>query len=265
MTKFLTGFKQFQKTYFRDNTELFSKLAVGQAPKTLVIGCCDSRVDPTVITGADPGDMFTIRNVANLVPPYNLNDLNSLHGVSAAIEYAVNFLKVEDIIVLGHVKCGGIAALMGDVAVGEFIMPWMSIAKRARETVVRKFVDCPSDVQHRACERAAILVSLENLCSYPWIRDRLKAKTLTINGWYFDFEAGELYSYSPTSGGFEPMQHEPESATSLSLDRPALSTQKSFTSSGLSCPVKFELDKDNDAAIASADNSNKNPAKNLAV
>lgn len=207
MNKFLTGFKRFQKTYFRENTELYSRLAMGQQPKTLIVACCDSRVDPAIITDCDPGEVFTVRNVANLVPPYTPNEDNGgHHGVSAALEYAVNTLLVEDIIVLGHVACGGIAALMSDVKLGEFVQPWMSIARRAKENVLRKFSDCSPAIQARACERAAILVSLENLCSYPWIRDRLQAKTLTINGWYFDFEAGELFMYSPKTGGFEVLQ-----------------------------------------------------------
>ncbi|KAI8927626.1 carbonic anhydrase [Entophlyctis helioformis] len=204
MSKFLSGFKRFHKTYFASNTELFETLKNGQAPKTVLVGCCDSRVDPAILTDCDPGDLFVIRNVANLVAPYKPD--TGFHGVSAALEFAVKALHVENIIVLGHSKCGGIDALMSGVySQFEFIAPWMSIAQRAKEKTIKYFGDKPYDVQRRACEHASILQSLENLITYPWIRERLQAGEINMTGWYFDFEKGDLLGYNPDSLGFETL------------------------------------------------------------
>lgn len=206
MSKFLSGFKKFQKTFFQNNTDLYSKLAVGQNPKTLLVGCCDSRVDPVMITGSDPGDLFVVRNVANLIAPYAPD--KGHHGVSAAIEYAVKVLKVENIVVLGHVQCGGIRALMTmapDDESFEFIAPWMSIAIRAREKSLKLFGSNDLETQCRYCEHASILVSLENLVTYPWVKESLLSGQLSLNGWYFDFVTGQLTGYNPENNEFEAL------------------------------------------------------------
>lgn len=207
MSKLLSGFKRFHKSYFNDNKELFETLRNSQSPKTLLIGCCDSRCDPAIITDCDPGDLFIIRNVANLVAPYDCNHTAGFHGVSAALEFAVKGLNVENIIVMGHNKCGGILALMQGVPKDkfEFIESWMSIAQRAKDKVLKNFADQPIYTQAKACEQASILCSLENLTSYPWITDKLSSGELSINGWYFDFEKGELLGYNPSNSSFEPL------------------------------------------------------------
>ncbi|KAJ3253650.1 hypothetical protein HDU77_004462 [Chytriomyces hyalinus] len=206
MSKFLNGFKRFRKTYFGDNTELFNTLRNGQSPKTLLIACCDSRVDPAIITDCEPGDMFVVRNVANIVAPYHPD--GSHHGVSAAIEFAVKGLKVQNIVVMGHTKCGGIAALMRGITDSnetEFLGPWMKIAEKARSKVLKHFSHKEMDVQCRACEHASILLSLENLVTYPWVRDKLMNESISIHGWYFDFEDGELLALNPETLVFESM------------------------------------------------------------
>ncbi|KAJ3237485.1 hypothetical protein HDU81_009429 [Chytriomyces hyalinus] len=206
MSKFLNGFKRFRKTYFGDNTELYNTLRNGQSPKTLLIACCDSRVDPAIITDCEPGDMFVVRNVANIVAPYNPD--GSHHGVAAAIEFAVKGLKVQNIVVMGHTKCGGIAALMRGIADSnetEFLGPWMKIAEKARSKVLKHFSHKEMDVQCRACEHASILLSLENLVTYPWVRDKLMNESISIHGWYFDFEDGELLALNPETLVFESM------------------------------------------------------------
>ena len=203
--RFLAGFKNFQRTYFCGDNELFSDLKEAQKPKALVIACSDSRVDPAILTGCEPGDMFVVRNVANLVPPYEKTPGN--HGVSAAVEYAVRVLGVEHVIVLGHSCCGGIQALMAPdrEALGEFIAPWVSIADAALDEVVRDLRGKPEPVRQRACEQASILVSLENLLTFPWLRDRVAAGGLYLHGWYFDLDKGELLSYLPQTRTFEPL------------------------------------------------------------
>ena len=153
VTKFLSGIANFQQEHFGDNPELAKNLLTGQKPQALLIGCCDSRVDPALLTDSAPGDLFILRNIANLVPPYTKSD--DFHGVSSSIEYAVCFLEVSDIIILGHSNCGGIGALMDSAAgeeAGEFIGKWVSIAASARDKVMTEMSDLPEDKKARACE-----------------------------------------------------------------------------------------------------------------
>lgn len=204
IAKFITGFRQFQEKYFSEDRDLFEQLRQGQHPKALIVACADSRVDPALLTGAEPGDMFVVRNVANLVPPYEPG--GSFASVPAALEFAVLSLEVEHVIVLGHGQCGGIHALMNGAGPGgEFIGKWVSIAQRARERVLAELPAKPPVLQARACEQAAILVSLENLMTYPWIAQRVAAGAMHLHGWYFDFAEGSLLRYSPASNAFEPI------------------------------------------------------------
>lgn len=202
--RFITGFRSFQKDYFGQDVSLFEPLKQGQHPKTMFIGCSDSRVDPAILTNCSPGDIFTVRNVANLVPPCEEGE--GLHGVSAALEFAVCHLRVEHIIVLGHSRCGGIEALMaGSCGCKDagFISGWMSIAAPAREKVLADLSGKSPQLQQRAVEQASILISLENLHSFPWVAQRVSAGTLTLHGWYFDLNAGELLRYMPHTGLFQ--------------------------------------------------------------
>jgi carbonic anhydrase len=201
IARFIAGFERFQEKYFGEERELFDKLTHGQSPKTLIVACADSRVDPALLTGAEPGDVFVVRNVANLVPPYHPG--GDFASVPAALEFAVLSLKVEHIIVLGHAKCGGIHALMqGLGSETEFIGKWISIAERARTRVQAELPSKSPALQDRACEQAGILVSLENLLTYPWIAERVQAGTIHLHGWYFDLAAGELLHYDPASNAF---------------------------------------------------------------
>jgi carbonic anhydrase len=207
IAKFIAGFERFQEKYFRDERSLFAQLHRGQQPRVLVVACCDSRVDPAMITDADPGDLFVIRNVANLVPPY-VHEVEG-PGIRAAIEFAVKNLRVEHIIVMGHSNCGGIQALMKGEGITqhqyEFVGPWVSIATRAREQVLLELAQKAPALQERACEQAAILISLENLLSFPWIREKVDNHRLTLHGWYFDIASGELLAYSAENAGFSPV------------------------------------------------------------
>lgn len=203
IAKFLDGFRKFQSRYFCDDAGLFAELKNGQQPKVLIIGCCDSRVDPGLLTGSAPGDIFVIRNVANLVPPYE-SDLN-FHGVSAGIEFAVKSLEVSHVIILGHSNCGGIKFLLQDKKEddsGEFLEHWMSIASRAKEHVLEEAAGQHPDGVQCACEKASILISLRNLLSFPFVRHRVEAGRLQLHGWYFDLSHGELLGYSPESQNF---------------------------------------------------------------
>jgi carbonic anhydrase len=211
----VSGFRRFQQRYFGEQRELYQRLARGgQRPRLMVIGCCDSRVDPALITDCDPGDMFVVRNVANLVPPYETG--GGYHGTSAALEFAVRGLRVEHVIVLGHARCGGIRALLGDSGVegdAEFIKPWMSIAQSARAEVTAKFPNASLDVRASACEQAVVRVSLENLSTFPFVREAVAQGRLALHGWYFDIEHGELLRFDSKTARFHPLGATPVAVT----------------------------------------------------
>lgn len=204
VTKFITGIANFQQQHFGENPELANTLLSGQKPQALLIGCCDSRVDPALLTDSAPGDLFILRNIANLVPPYTKSD--DYHGVSSSIEYAVCFLKVSDIIILGHSNCGGIDALMdsadGEEA-GEFIGKWVNIAASARDKVLADMADEPREKQARCCEKEAILVSLKNLMTFPWVKERVAKGQLCLHGWYYNMGTGQLRYYNQLTGEYE--------------------------------------------------------------
>jgi carbonic anhydrase len=204
---FLAGFGRFREKYFAHDESVFARLRQGQSPRTLVISCCDSRADPGMLLGAGPGDIFVVRNVGNLVPPYRNGA--EMPGIRADIEFAVKGLNVEQIIILGHSGCGGIRALMdgegSSASQYEFIGAWVTIAAPVRDRVLREFAGKPQAVQARACEQGAIALSLKNLLSFPWIRERVDAGTLALHGWYFDIDAGQLLAYSPQTESFAPL------------------------------------------------------------
>ena len=184
ISRLLAGHRSFRQKYFVDNPELYRRLhQEGQSPKVLVIACSDSRVDPSIILGAEPGDLFVIRNVANIVPPYE-HDLSSCHGTSAAIEYAVNHLQVEDIVILGHSHCGGIRALVDDRE------NWIYIVEDAKFEAAHRHLDHEESCAF--CEKAAIGISLHNLETFPFVKEKLAAGKLRLHGWYFSIETGTL-------------------------------------------------------------------------
>jgi carbonic anhydrase len=197
--KLVDGFRKFQSEYFTgDETELFEKLILdGQSPETLFIACSDSRIDPGIVTNAAPGDIFSIRNVAALVPAYKPDGKE--HGTSAAIEYAVDVLKVKSIVVMGHALCGGIKALaespddFNDHT--DFIASWISVGRRARDLVRKAYPDATPEQHAPLLEQAVILVSVKNLMTFPKIKQAVAEGRLEIHGWYFDIPNGRLLSY----------------------------------------------------------------------
>jgi carbonic anhydrase len=204
--RLFAGFKRFRDKYFIEDQTHHPKLSEPQSPKTLIIGCSDSRVDPALITSASPGELFIVRNIANLVPPYE-SASSGLHGVSAAIEFAVINLKVENIVVLGHRQCGGIRSLMSKNHATEisFVSKWMQIAEDARKKVLKDFASLSPEDQCRECEKEAILASLKNLKTFPFVQDALRKREVNIFGIYFDLEQGTLNEYDETSKAFKPL------------------------------------------------------------
>jgi carbonic anhydrase len=203
--KLIAGFARFRSNHFAAEDVVYRHLVEhGQTPKFLIVGCCDSRVDPALIFDCAPGDLFVVRNVANLVPP--AEDRTGHHGTTAALEYGVRVLGVEHIVVLGHARCGGIMNLMssgGSSNPDSFIDDWMSLAESARVNVMRELAGASAEQQQRACEQSAILVSLNNLQTFPWITQRVAEGKLKLHGWYFEIESGQLLGYSETTRQFE--------------------------------------------------------------
>ncbi|WP_353216489.1 carbonic anhydrase [Sandarakinorhabdus sp.] len=206
----LDGYSRFRTGAYQEQRRRYDALAdKGQAPGVLVISCSDSRVDPTRIFDTEPGQMFVVRNVANLVPPCDRD--NAQHSTSAAIEYAVTQLKVHHVVVLGHARCGGIkASLEGtfdDAAVGEggFIDRWMSLIAPARDTIRAAALISPDIDACAALELAAIRLSLANLRTFPFVAEAEAAGTLKLHGALFDIAEGVLKVLSAETGKFEPI------------------------------------------------------------
>nr|XP_018684190.1 PREDICTED: carbonic anhydrase 2-like isoform X1 [Musa acuminata subsp. malaccensis] len=172
---------------------LFSQLAQGQSPKFLVFACADSRVCPSVVLSFQPGEAFIVRNIANMVPPY---DQTRYSGVGAAVEYAVVHLKVEYIVVIGHSRCGGIKGLMSMKEDGttssDFIEEWMKICLPAMEKVKAEHSALPFTDQCTQCEKEAVNISLENLKTYPFVTEEVEKNTLKLIGAHYDFVAGSF-------------------------------------------------------------------------
>ena len=205
--KLARGFLEFRSGTFLPQRAQFEKLALAQQPRVMMIACSDSRVDPAILTNAEPGDLFMVRNVANLVPPCLVD--RAQHGISAALEYGVTALGVEHIIVFGHVDCGGIHALLtSDPAIDEehtFIHRWLKIADEARRRTLIITRDRPLETQLRVLEQEAIKTSLANLLTFPWIEERVVEGRLRLHGWSFDMKQGEVHVYVPEHDAFEPL------------------------------------------------------------
>lgn len=202
----IDGFSDFKKNFFGTDRSFFEQLAKrGQTPNTIIISCSDSRVDPAILFGTRPGELFVIRNVANLVPPYQPDD--NYHGISAAIEFGIRDLGVKEIVVLGHAFCGGIKALCSHVSGEEkddreFITPWIKIALPVMDQFDSKLED--KDV-HKV-EKASIVNSIKNLRTFPWVRSLELANELKIHGWWFDMEHGALWTYDNNKKKFFPLK-----------------------------------------------------------
>lgn len=189
MQRLIDGFNRFRREHYAERRDLYEKLASeGQRPRAMVIACADSRVDPQLLFQAAPGELFILRNVANLVPPYQPD--SNYHGASAALEFAVKALQVEDIIVLGHADCGGVAALLAgsEAAPSDFIGPWMSIANSARALAAA----AAESEAPRIGEHETVRISVRNLLTFPWIRDRVAEGKLRVHGCWFNLATGEL-------------------------------------------------------------------------
>jgi carbonic anhydrase len=199
MDELLQGYRRFRNEQWPERRGVFERLAdAGQAPRAMVIACSDSRVDPTMIFSAEPGKLFVLRNVANLVPPYAPD--SALHATSAALEFAIRVLEVQDLIVMGHAMCGGIRVLLHGAPdnAADFLLPWMRIAEPAKR---RALLRPGADVQSQ-CEQESVKLSLENLLTFPWIAQRVREQRVRLSGMIFDIRSGVLTLLQP-DGNFE--------------------------------------------------------------
>jgi carbonic anhydrase len=201
--RLIDGYRAFVENRLPLERSRYQKLAeTGQQPEIMVVCCCDSRVSPEVIFDAHPGELFVVRNIANLVPPYAPTAFT--HGVSAALEFAVQHLKVRYIIVMGHSHCGGIRAFVehrGRTDPGDFIDNWMSLIAPAAEAIDGSENLTGADYLSRL-EQASVVVTLTNLLSFPWIRSRVEEGQLQLLGAYFDVGTGELKIHRPGTADF---------------------------------------------------------------
>ncbi|MEO1100943.1 MAG: carbonic anhydrase [Pseudomonadota bacterium] len=203
LEKLRAGYARFLSGRYVDQQNLYGQLGSGQSPHTMVIACADSRLDPVAIFDAKPGEVFEVRNVANLVPPYEVD--GGLHGVSAALEFAVGVLEVRTIIVLGHAGCGGISACLAaadEGPVGEFIAPWVEIAAPARDRVLAAGSDRPAEELKKALEQEAIGESIDNLLTFPFVRNAVADERLKLSGAWFEVATAQLQWRDPQTGLF---------------------------------------------------------------
>ena len=197
MDQLIAGYRRYRAERWPALKELHRTLAEGQRPRTVVVACCDSRVDPATIFDVAPGELFVIRNVANLIPPFEAD--NAFHGTSAALEFAVNVLEVEEILVLGHARCGGIqAALVREQQyIGYFLGHWVELLEPAKARIGQHKCDDAT-----ALEYESIKVSLENLMTFPFVEDRVKAGKLLLSGARYGVADGKLEIYDAKKDAF---------------------------------------------------------------
>lgn len=203
------GYKRFREVDFKKNQTRFKELVQkGQSPKALFIGCSDSRVVPEIIMDSRPGDLFITRNIGNFVPPFKEDE--DFHATAAAIEYAVSVLQVNDIIVCGHSHCGAINALFSPPKVSNNLeiihtLKWLELGMDAKNDIENIFLDASSDIKQTATEKLSIIYQLENLLTYPAIKQKVAQKELYLHGWYYEIESGTISYYNDKNDRFEPL------------------------------------------------------------
>jgi carbonic anhydrase len=201
----IDGYRRFRTSEYRRHRDRWEELSEGQSPRVMVIACSDSRVDPAQIFDTVPGEIFTVRNIANLVPPFELG--GGRHGVSAALEFAVTQLEVPEVVVLGHGSCGGVAAALSKRFAGAapgqggFIAHWVDMLDEARDRIIAEYGTGPEAV--RAMELETVRVSIRNLRTFPCIPEREAAGTLKLRGAYFAIADGVLHVMDD-DGNFAP-------------------------------------------------------------
>jgi carbonic anhydrase len=203
MKRLIAGVHQFQNGAFQKRRELYQKLSKNQNPQTLFVTCSDSRIVPSLLTQSEPGDLFIVRNAGNIIPPFS----QGVTGEGATIEYAVKVLKVQDIVVCGHSGCGAIqAALYPDTTEGLSLVPgWLKHAAKTTEIVSTQYQTSSAEDRLNIAVQENVLVQLENLQTYPFIKEGLKEGSLGIYAWVYKIPTGEVFQYNYSEGQFRPI------------------------------------------------------------
>lgn len=207
INRLISGFRTFKATSFERKRDIISHLLEQkQKPTTLVISSCDLQISPSEIFSANPGEFFILNNIGGMVPKYKTEGIS---GILSALEYAVINLEVESILVLNNTKCTSTKLIMSEDFVAfkskmsDVMKTWLSIASEARTVVLKHLKDKSIEEQESAFEKESLVISLNNLLTYPYIRERISKNKLKIFGWQFDIETGNIYAINPESGGFE--------------------------------------------------------------
>ncbi|MDN5351249.1 MAG: carbonic anhydrase [Clostridiales bacterium] len=202
MNNLFEGVLAFNGCDFKENRELFESIGRKQTPHTLFIGCSDSRIVPNLITKTMPGELFVIRNIANLIPPYRETD--EYVSTTSAIEYAVQVLNVTNIVVCGHSNCGGCRLLLSDEDIKKTVphtSRWMDLATNVKNKIVEAHIEDPI-AREQATEQLNIVEQLSHLMTYPYIKERVESCTLNLLGWYYQIDTGDIYNYDIEKGQF---------------------------------------------------------------
>lgn len=206
--RLLAGYRHFKRTTFLRERSLYKSLTVnGQRPKVMIIACADSRVSPTAVLDTQPGEIFIARNIANIVPPHDPD--TTPRSIAAAVEYAIKVLKIEHLIVMGHGRCGGVAALVAHghgLPDTDYLKAWVDIATPALDLIPNHGEGMSPDELSRASEYAVIKLSLKNLETYPWVREQIEAGKLTLHGWHFSIFDGRLTRWNSDTYQFDTVR-----------------------------------------------------------
>lgn len=192
--KMLDGYKAFRNKYALGDESIMQSLSLnGQQPQIMIVSCCDSRVDPALILQCEPGDLFVVRNVANIIPPYAQDQ--GPHGTSAALEFGVCFLKVKHLVILGHTQCSGIQSVLANnnSTQNDFITDWVSLIKTPDF----------NKSNHDDCAKLGIQQSYKNCMTFPWINEKVTNKELILHLWFFDIKTGQIFTYNQEFGSYE--------------------------------------------------------------
>ena len=214
--RLVAGFDRFRHHHFEADHDLYDRLLDGQQPEVMVIACSDSRTDPAIICGAQPGELFVVRNVAALVPPPTAD--GAPHGTASAIEFGVKALGVKHVVVLGHSFCAGVRCLLDHdhgAARFDYVSDWVEVAREVRDEMDGLVTEAERALVARRAEQAAVLTSLRHLAAYPFIADRVESGSLALHGWYFHFGWGVLQAAEGPHGPFRQLD-------AAELPRPAI-------------------------------------------
>lgn len=206
MRKLIRGLREFKDNHFPSHLELFEKLEMGQKPRVLFITCSDSRIDPNLLTKADVGELFIMRNAGNIIPPYG-----SLSGEAATIEYAIQSLEIEQVIVCGHTHCGAMNGLLKLDHLREempIVYEWLKLAEGTRRLVKENYAHLNNKELLEITSAENVLTQIDHLKTYPIVRSRLYQGRLNIYGWVYNLETGEVLAYDPVSRSYVPPQHQ---------------------------------------------------------